>query len=448
MDKEFIITYLQKKNYWWTSNTIDDQDKGRKREEYTKEILENFKLERIICLTGIRRCGKTTLLYQLIDNLIKNGKKPKKIVYIKIDDLIGKTNDIREIINIYEELTGINPKIEEIIFIIDEIHFFKEWQYQLKYFIDSKYKSKFIISGSSKTLLYKNASESLAGRIRFINIFPLTFKEFIQFNDVEIKHIEFSDFDEIKKNYHALLPKKEKILHLLRQYIQVGGFPEWFKIKDIKQWQRVLVEDYLSLILFKDIVFVYKIKDPFLLEKMVLDIAEFSTNRFNYSKLSDRLDADRETIKLYLHYLSSSGLIFISEVYFKSKKAREKIEKKIFFWEEGLRKALTFDDDQGKSIENIVFWHIVKKMMKEKNILQTYYWKDKYEVDFILINKEPIPIEVKYKNKPYDIRGLIEFIKKFDTNKAIVITKDTFKKELMEGKQVLFIPAWIFLLMF
>jgi len=448
MDKEFAITYLQNKNYWWNTTKIDKEDRGIERKEYTKKLLENLKLERIICLSGIRRCGKTTLLYQLIELLIKNGKKPNKIVYIKMDDLIGKIDDIREIVNIYEELTGINPKGEEVVFIIDEIHFFKDWQFQLKYFIDSKYKSKFIISGSSKTLLYKNASESLAGRIRFVNMFPLTFKEFLKFNNVEIDSPNNIDYNEIKKNYHKLLPKKEKILHHLRKYLQVGGFPEWFKIKNIKQWRKILLDDYLSLILFKDIVFVYKIKDPILLEKMVGDIAQFSTNRSNYSKLSNRLDADRETIKLYLHYLSSSNLIFISEVYFKSKKTRERIEKKIFFWEEGLRKALTLDEDNGKAVENIVAWHVIKKMMQEKLFLQTFYWKNNYEVDFILTSKKPIPIEVKYKKEPSDIKGLVEFIKKFDVEKGIVVTKNTFKKESIEGKEVLFIPAWIFLLMF
>jgi len=79
-------------------------------------------------------------------------------------------------------------------------------------------------------------------------------------------------------------------LFFLDQYFNTGGFPEWFKIKDMKQWQRTIVEDYFSLILFRDIVSVFKVKDPILLEKMVLDIAAISTNRFTYSGLSESLE--------------------------------------------------------------------------------------------------------------------------------------------------------------
>ena len=447
MEKEFVIEYIKKKNYWWRTGKIDEADRGRERKEYTEVIMKDLELERIVCLTGIRRSGKTTLLFQLIDKLLKKKVNPEKIVYIKIDDLLEKIEDIRDIPSIYKELTGIDPKDNKVFFIFDEIHFFKNWQFQLKDFIDSKYKSKFIISGSSKTLLYKNASESLVGRIRFVNVFPLTFREFVSFNNFELANQKKMNFEAIKKFYYELLPDKESILHLFRQYINVGGFPEWFKVKDLKQWQKTLVDDYLSLILFKDIVFVFKIKDPILLEKLVNETALFSTNRFSYTKLSNRLDADRETIKLYLYYLASSGLIFISEVYFKSKKVRERVEKKIYFWEEGLRTALTLDEDEGKAVENVTAWHLIKKGIEEEVFFKPFYWKNDYEVDFVLNGKKPVPIEVKYREKTIDIKGLLEFMKKFDTMQGIVVTKDILDKKIVEGKEILFIPAWIFLLM-
>ncbi len=291
MQKEFITDYILRKNTWWKTGKVEKIYTGTERKEYTEKIQKNLELDRIICLAGIRRSGKSTILHQLIASLLKSGTKPQQIVYVKMDDLIDKTDDIREIADIYHEITGINPKNEKVYFILDEIHFLKNWQFHLKYFIDSKYKSKFIISGSSKTLLYKDAAESLAGRIRFIDVFPLTFSEFTEFSGIKLNLQKSLTYESIKHNYHQTAPKKQEILHLLRQYLSVGGFPEWFKIKNMNEWQKTLTEDYLSLILYKDIVHTFKIKDPILLEKLVNETALYSTNRFSYTGLSNRLDA-------------------------------------------------------------------------------------------------------------------------------------------------------------
>jgi len=115
-----------------------------------------------------------------------------------------------------------------------------------------------------------------------------------------------------------------------------------------------------SLILFRDIVGVFRVKDPILLERLTRDIAVFSPERFTYSGLSERLGVDRETLKLYLYYLTSSMLISIADVYTRSGKAAEKREKKLYFCEEGLRKGLTLDMDNGRSAENVVAWHLIK----------------------------------------------------------------------------------------
>ncbi len=454
MDKEFLISYLKKRNYWWQTKNVALSDRGTERQDYLNKIQESDKLERIICLSGVRRSGKTTILYQYIDLLLKT-KKPEKIVYAKIDDLIGKIDSVHDILNTYHELTGIDPSRESTYFLLDEIHVMKEWQLQLKYYIDAHAKCRFIISGSSKTLLYLDASESLAGRIRFLEVFPLTFREFLEFNNIDLSGMllqkpDLESFEDIEKAYHSIIAYKQSILHFLGQYFDTGGYPEWFKIRDMEQWQRTIVEDYFALILFRDIVSVFKVKDPILLEKMVRDIAAISTNRFTYKGLSERLDIDRETVKLYLYYLQSSMMVFVADVFAPSKKAAEKRAKKLYFWEEGLRRALTLDRDDGKAAENIAAWHLIKKGRESKPFFEPYYWKNKHEVDFVYDDsKKVIPIEIKYREHPTnaDLKGLIEFMEMEDLNIGIVVTKDTFKKGELEGRQVLFIPIWFFLLL-
>ncbi len=341
MDKEFLISYLKKRNYWWQTKNVTPSDRGMERKDYLDKIQEADCLERIICLSGIRRSGKTTILFQYLDRLLKT-KMPAEILYAKMDDLLGKIDSIHDVLNTYHEITGIDPTTGLTYFLLDEIHIMNDWQTQLKYYIDAHAKCRFIISGSSKTLLYLDASESLAGRIRFIDVFPLTFREYLGFNNIELpqQRPDLDNFESIEKAYHSIITDKQSILYFLGQYFDTGGYPEWFKIKDMQQWQRTIVEDYFALILFRDIVSVFKVKDPILLEKMVRDIAAISTNRFTYKGLSERLDIDRETVKLYLYYLQSSMMVFIADVYAPSQKAAEKRAKKLYFWEEGLRRQI------------------------------------------------------------------------------------------------------------
>ncbi len=84
---------------------------------------------------------------------------------------------------------------------------------------------------------------------------------------------------------------------------------------------------------------------------------------------------NRETLKLYLYYLQSSMMIFIADVYTPSRKATKKRAKKLYFWEEGLRRALTLDKDDAKSAENIVAWHLIKRGLDSKPLFQPAYWK-------------------------------------------------------------------------
>ena len=452
MDKEFIIEYLKKRNYWWGTSKIDEDDKGIER-DYISDIEELLKLDRIVCLSGIRRAGKSTLMFQSMDSLIKKGIKPDHVVYAKMDDLSGKIDTLHDVVNVYHEISGVNPKNEIVYFFFDEVHFMKNWQQHLKFYIDLKSGSKFIVSGSSKTLLYKDASESLAGRIRFMDIFPLTFREFVKFsgNEINIERFFYTkNIAEIKEIYYDLLPKKEGLIYLFREYLTVGGFPEWFKVKNIRQWRRILVDDYLSLILFKDIIHTFKIKDPILLENLVRETARFSTQRFSYLSLSNRLDADRETIKLYLYYLKASMLIFISGVYSKNKKIRERSEKKIYFWEEGMRKALTLDENEATAVENVAAWHLIKEGFTKKVFFEPFYWKNTHETDFVLDTDILLPVEIKYREHPKDVKGLLNFMEKFSVKKGIVVTKDLLEEREFNINglevKVLYIPAWLFLL--
>ncbi len=446
---ENLLRYLKTRNYWWDSGKILPEDAGVKR-DYAEDVLDTFKLERITAITGIRRSGKTTIMFQVMDQLLRQGVDPRKIVFLKVDEILEDLENLRDLVSFYEEIHNIDPRTERVYFFIDEIQFKTKWQNELSFFVDAKYKSKFVISGSSKTLLFRDASKTLLGRIRFIEVFPLNFREFLRFNELElnIKEISIDKLSKrnVEREYHKILHKKEKIKFYYNQYLKVGSFPEWFKLKDIHEWRKVLLDDYFSIMLFKDIVQVFKPKDPVALEKLAREIARFSTQRFSYSKLSNRLDIDRETVKLYLYYLKSSMLIFIAEVYTRNKKERERSEKKIYFWEEGLRDALAQGMDVSHKTENVISSSLNQIGVSRKPFFSPFYWKNKFEVDFVFDDgKALIPIEVKHRNNPDKINGLLEFMEKFKVQRGLVITKDLLDEKTIKGKKILFIPDWLFL---
>ncbi|MCD6226892.1 ATP-binding protein [Candidatus Micrarchaeota archaeon] len=444
MDKEFIIKYLLEKNYWWDGINIKNIDKGIIREEYLNDLDIALKYRKAVCITGIRRSGKTTLMYQKIDDLLKHGINPKFIFYFKIDDLIGKADNIQQVLDTYVEITGIDFRKNKIYVFIDEIQYLKNWQHQIKYYIDSKSPIKFILSGSSRVLLYLDSSESLAGRIRFMEVWPLTFREFLKFNDLQV------DKTKVNEIYKELLKNKAKVVYLFNLYLKVGGFPEWFDVKDIVEWHKMLVSDYLNLILFRDIVTVFKIKDPILMRRLVDEIAKFSTERFSYLSLSDRVEGNRETIKQYLFYLECAQIIMNSNVFFKTKKSHEKLPKKLYLWEEGLRQALTLDKNKSKGAENLVAWHLTKIGRKANQMFVPFYWKNETEVDYVYYDsKKTIPVEVKYKNNlsQNDLKGMIEFMERFDIKKGIIITKNNYEIKSIKGRKIYLIPILVFLCM-
>jgi len=201
-------------NYWWIKGSVKDADHGIIRRKYIKRIEERTELERIICISGVRRSGKSTLVYQYIRELLEKGVEPERIVLVKVDLCLKDLDELRDIVSVYKELTGKDPQNDRTYLFFDEVHYMEDWQVQVKEFIDMKYESHFFVLGSPVTMMFKDASESLAGRISFINVDPLSFKEYLIFSGFDLP-----DEVSLEGMYKALIDKKDLILHHLGNYI-------------------------------------------------------------------------------------------------------------------------------------------------------------------------------------------------------------------------------------
>lgn len=458
-------------NPWWNNEKINEQFLlGRKRNEF-KDILAKIDNKRILSIIGPRRVGKSILIYQTINYLLEKQKvESKRILLFSGDDpsLFFDENDkLSDILDVYfnEILMENMSKLTDKVYVfIDEIHFIKNWQNYLKIYFDRKYNIKFIITGSSSMHLFKDANESLLGRIENIYVLPLTFNQFMNFymtyiskdEDIEIPKIDLNNMDKsIKKleNIYYNQDLKLKIQRILKRYILVGGYPEYFEVKDIEVWQKQLSEDIITSGIYKDILTMYNIKSPEILEKLLYYIAANNSQAFAYSGIASTFGIDTVTIMAYLGYLKQAFLINILENYSNNIAKVIRTNKKLSILDNGIQNSLL----KQKSIDNDLEGHIVESMVDfdfrlicEKENYKQFYYRNlsKEEIDIIIDrNIDIIPIEVKYTNQieSYDLKTIKKFIDEHQNktiNQAkfgIVITKDLLKKD----ENLYFIPYWL-----
>lgn len=166
-----LLLKIKSRNKWWETGAVTDREKKLKREGYLKLIRPAFDNRKVLGIIGLRRTGKTTLVFQAIDHLLTQGTASEQILYVLMEDVADDVKTIDEVMSKYRDIADVNMDKETYIF-IDEIHLMKNWQMQLKSYYESGKNIKFIVSSSSSTLLYKDAVESLVGRIQFISVAP------------------------------------------------------------------------------------------------------------------------------------------------------------------------------------------------------------------------------------------------------------------------------------
>lgn len=438
-DEKRFEEALTKLNEWWDAGqSIKASHYSKKRAIFSKIRIE-LDSKRIVILTGPRRVGKSVLLQQLIQELLDSGVNANNILYYQMDlPSIYSTTD-QPLDDIIEYARS---KVKGKIYIfLDKIQAFKEWYKWIKSYYDREIDIKFVLSGSSSLRIQREANKYLRGRTVELELFPLDFKEFLMLRNVKIPKIN-------RKNNLSMIHAREQLKESIEQYMLVGGFPEWFDIKDEKypkeRWLTHLIADVPKKAIYEDIATFFNIRNPKLIDMLLSTLAVNQSKIISYEKLNEVVGLDRGTLLSYIEFLKSSYLILEVPVYGRPLK-QVKAMKKYLLIDQGLRNSLVMnyslkEDNKGFIVENIVGRILV---LNHSNVT---YWRDqKYEVDFVM---NDIPVEVKYKNliKEKDYAGLLKFLEKHKQKYGVVITKDQFEEKKINGKKIKFIPFWLFLL--
>ncbi|MEW6680228.1 MAG: ATP-binding protein [bacterium] len=427
-------------NPWWQTGRVPKVFLKEFKREIFSRFLSYLPSERAILLKGPRRVGKTTLFYQLVDKLIKDRINPKEICYISFDDPLLKI-PLEEILRVYEEYRGKRFNQGRSYLFLDEAQFLKDWELTVKLYIDRKFPIKFFISGSSISLLTQKV-DSLAGRTIEEMLFPFSFREYIGLFAPSINLKEHIAQKEGFPNSFplSLSPFIEEIRILFRSFLQKGGFPHLYEEEE-EMFPRLLKDDILDKVIFRDLVEMYKLREPSSLERLFYYLGKNTASVLNLTTLSQTLGISRVVVERYISYLERSLLYFRLPKFSSSLKERLRSNPKGHIIDPSLGNLFGANKDQ--ILESAISSSLFPRF--KGNI---YFWRDQFhEVDIIVDKEEIIPIEIKNSESEEVPKSLIYLMEKLNLSKGFVVYQGRFKKTHLKGKKVVFYPSWYFLLL-
>ncbi len=380
--------------------------------------------ENIKIFTGIRRCGKTSLLYY------EAKKYPiQDVLFLDFEDerliFLNTLDSYDVILDSYSELY---PERYPILF-FDEVQSLNNWHLFVKRLYAKGY--TIYLTGSNANLLSKEIASYLTGRAIEIRVYPFSFKEFLQY-----KKISFT-----QKN---MIRSKPKLLVTFKEYLLFGGFPE--VIKAPSNDKTIVLRSIYTLLFYKDLIAKYD-KNEFLMRLIVSKLIENLTKAFSISNLAKKIQplfkTNRQTVTDYFQLLQLPYLTENIYQYRKSFVKREN-ERKTYFADNGFILLISIKEDFGKLLENLVFNYL------NRNYDRIFYYKtlNNLEVDFLVTNNNQIELfQVSYDisdnlTHEREIKALIKAMHELKLFNATLITYN--EKEIFElGDLKIYIkPFW------
>ena len=468
ISEEQIIKIMRQYNPWWKNPlSVKNESKPQKRLAYYEalNIIGQKTIRRFLLLSGARRVGKTTIMYQIIEKLINDGINPKNILYISFDNPMIKMVNSNEVLKIFDSLYTTNG-MKYIFF--DEIQYAENWELWLKVIYDTRKDICVVAAGSASPVLEKGSSESGTGRWTVLKIPTLSFYEYCRLLELEepelpenLRITQLTDMSTAELG--DLMEKFSHLINHFNRYLTIGGFPELVLSDNDDYAQRMLREDVVDKVIKRDVLTLFNIRSPLLMEKLFLYLCINSTEIFNTATAAKELEnITVNTIESYLNALEMSNLIYISRPVGVGSKAVLKGKPKIFIADAAIRNAVLMTDDilsdekeLGIMVETAVYKHLVS-FYQNRPVNLGYYRKlkeNKKEVDVVIeLPREKILCEVKYRNQSHIpvSDAIVELCNddKANVSHAFLITKrlDDFGKTRHDTKVPIFrLPAVVFL---
>lgn len=393
----------------------------------------------IISVIGVRRSGKTFLLYETIQKILKKNIAFNKILYINFEDerINLEKAELDLIMQAYQELYP-QLKLEECYFFFDEIQNINGWEKFIRRLFDTVSTNIFITGSNSKLLSTEIATE-LRGRTISYTLYPLNFTEYLSFK-------------KIKPNFYETKQRIE-ILKQCTEFINYGGFPELIHLEQDLKIRKL--QDYFDSIIYRDLIDRYEISNPSIIKLFIKKLLNQVTKPFSVNKQHNDIKSmgykiSNNVLYEYLDYIQATFTAVLINKFDFSEIKQAKSEKKAYAIDNGILTALdfSFSENYGKLLENMIVLEILKAG-KEIN-----YFKQHIECDFIIKSKNKlIPVQVCYSIQNQDtwqreIKGLLFACKFLKQDIGYIVTFDEEKSEQIENVNIVIMPAFKFMLEF
>ena len=371
-----------------------------------QSLVEQLSKRQILELTGLRRVGKSTLIFQLINHILGKKTDNFSILYFTFDE---EQPALADLFNSYFQQTQIDYKNKNIFVFLDEIQKLNNFENQLKVYYDLYPNIKFVISGSAGLFIRKKSQESLAGRIFPKFILPLSFPEYLFFKEKE---------DLIKKPtlYEAEL-ENEFLLYLESQFVE--------SVFMKKEERKIYFEQIVKKIIFEDLPSIFKFDNPQVLWNIIKFLAAKPGMIVNNVHLASDMGVSNKTLALYFSYLENSFLI---KKYFNFSRNIQSAEKR-------LKKYYLASSSFSVSLTDFIDRHLLFENYYASLSHDSYFFHDPqgHEVDFVgAKNSEILPTEIKFKKQleEKDARNLIFFLRKYKVKTGQIVYLGKEEKEI------------------
>ena len=378
-------------------------------------------------LVGLRRVGKSYLLYQRIRQLLDAGHRMEEICYFNFeDDRLGvmALADLDTIKSAYEEMFDAQP-----LFFFDEIQIVEGWEKFARRLADQKY--SVYITGSNAKMLSSEIATTLGGRYVIKNVFPLSFAEYLSFAGIDMKE---------KNTLHLY---KKEILRHFEIYFRFGGLPEVMNVQDKRSW----LSGLFNKIFFGDLIARYNIRNDFGLRVLAKKLAENVKQPSSYNRLANVVSStgkktSTDTIIDYVNYMCESWLLLPLENIL-GKLTERNTQRKYYFIDNGILN-LFLPDPETSLLENMVAVHLIKRFGDK-----VYFYHNGVEVDFYLPEHGKL-IQASYalqdnETQDRETEALIKASKYLNVNDLMIVTKDEETILEKDGKSIQVVPLWKYL---